>query len=89
MATLPTTETIIIATATDAVNTELAGKKFYQSKTFWANVIAIIGLSAQIKYGYVVSPEIQTLTLALINLVLRSYTKQPIVWTMTSTNPNV
>lgn len=53
-------------------------KKFYLSKTFWINLIAIIAL---VGFGMeTVSPEIQIAILAVINMVLRFITKQPIEW---------
>lgn len=74
-------KTTIVTTVTDAINTDLSGKVFYKSKTFWTNIIVIAGLGLQVKYGYIISPELQTLLLASVNLVLRYLTKDPIVWT--------
>ena len=70
----------IITVATDVINGGLSGKTFYKSKTFWANAIALVGLSVQIKYGFVVSPDLQALAMSVINLVLRAITKEPIVF---------
>jgi hypothetical protein len=69
----------LITTATDAINTQLSGKPFYQSKTLWANIIALVGIGLQTKYGFIVGADIQALALSLINLALRSFTKEPIV----------
>jgi hypothetical protein len=66
----------LVAAATD----ELAGKKFWQSRTFWANILAAAAVALQVKWGFVVGPEYQMLALTAINLVLRKVTKEAIVW---------
>jgi len=55
-------------------------KKWYLSKTFWVNGLAIIALIAQGQFGFVIGPEIQVALLGFINLVLRLATKTEIVW---------
>ena len=60
--------------------TEEEAKKFYQSKTFWVNVIAIAAILAQTQTGFVIGAESQAAILAVINLVLRAVTKEPIAW---------
>jgi hypothetical protein len=57
---------------------KIAGKIWYQSKTIWTNVISIIALVIQMKYGFVVSPEYQMLILTTANLILRGVTSSPI-----------
>ena len=57
------------------------GKKFWKSKSFWVNILAIGAIIAQSQTGYVVSPETQVTILGFINLVLRLVTKEEIVWT--------
>lgn len=54
--------------------------KFYKSKTFWANVIALGALIYQLETGYIIKPEIQLAILGFINLLLRAITKEPIEW---------
>lgn len=73
-------KTTIVTTVTDAINTDLAGKVFYKSKTFWTNIIVIAGMGLQVKYGYIITPELHTLLLAAVNLGLRYTTKEPVVW---------
>lgn len=58
----------------------LTGKKWYKSRTFWANVIAFGALISQTKFGFVVDPAYQGLGISLINLVLRKLTKEEIIW---------
>lgn len=65
---------------TEAAVDQMAGKPFYMSKTFWANVIAAVAMAVQTKYGFVIGPEFQTLGLAVINMALRSVTKEKIIW---------
>lgn len=55
-------------------------KKFWQSKTFYANLLAIAGLVAQDQLGFGLSAEIQVSILAAINAGLRLVTKDEIVW---------
>lgn len=59
---------------------EVQGKKFYLSKTLWVNVVAAVAIAVQTKYGFAIGPEYQTIIVALLNLVLRSVTKEKIVW---------
>lgn len=56
------------------------GKKFWQSKTFWTNVLGIGALIAQSRFGYVISPEVQMEILGVVNVALRFATKEEIVW---------
>lgn len=66
--------------AAEAVALELTGKKWYTSKTVWANSFAILALAVQTKYGFIVGPEWQALILSGVNLALRKITKEEIVW---------
>jgi hypothetical protein len=58
------------------------GKKFYQSRTFWVNLIAAAVLIYQGVTGheFALPAETQAVILAGINLVLRAITKEPITW---------
>ena len=56
------------------------GKKIWASKTFWVNVIAIVALWLQAYTGVNLSPETQVQILAVVNIVLRLVTKEPIKW---------
>jgi len=51
-------------------------KKFWKSKTFWANLIALVALALQIEYGFVASIELQAVALGFANLILRKYTNE-------------
>ena len=51
-------------------------KKFWESKTFWVNLIASIALIVQaITNKEIISMEIQATILAIINIILRFITK--------------
>ena len=69
---------------TNAVSTALLddaiGKKWYVSKTFWINIIAVATILAQTKYGFIFDASSQALALSVINLFLRKITKEPIVF---------
>ena len=58
----------------------MESKKFWLSKTFWINILAIAALIIQTQTGFVFSPEAQVSVLALLNIVLRAVTKSPIEW---------
>lgn len=53
-------------------------KKWYHSKTLWVNTIAIVAIIAQAHYGFVINPEEQVGLLAIVNLILRAVTKEPL-----------
>ena len=53
-------------------------KPFWQSKTFWVNLIAVAAMVIQSQYRFVVSAEDQLGVLAVINLALRFITGAPI-----------
>lgn len=55
-------------------------KKPYLSKTLWVNLIALVALLAQSLWGFVVDAETQVALLALVNVVLRIVTKEPLTW---------
>nr|BDD48252.1 hypothetical protein 2 [bacterium] len=54
------------------------GKKFYRSKTFWVNLLSLVGLVVQAQTGFVVPPEVQGGILTLLNGFLRFTTTEPI-----------
>jgi hypothetical protein len=64
----------------EIVEGEITGKKWYLSKTFWANVIAGAAVVIQMKYGFPIPVEYQMLLLSLVNVGLRKITKTPVVW---------
>jgi len=51
-------------------------KRWYTSKTLWANLLAIVALVAQAEFGYALDVEAQAALLAVINLILRALTKK-------------
>lgn len=72
--------TALNAAVTEVVTAQLVGKKFWQSKTFWANIILGGAIIVQANTGFFITPELQTLILVGVNLALRKLTKDPIVW---------
>lgn len=75
-----TVETNMTAAAMDVMLSNSVGKKWYVSKTFWANVVASVALGIQIKYGFVFGPEFQGFLITGLNILLRKYTNEPIIW---------
>lgn len=55
-------------------------KKWYTSKTVWVNGLAIVGFALQAQFGFVFTPETQAFVLSLVNLGLRTVTKEEIIW---------
>jgi len=55
-------------------------KKWYKSKTFWVNLIAIGAIIARSEFDLVLTIEGEIALLAIINLILRKLTKEEIVW---------
>ena len=54
-------------------------KPFYQSKTFWVNIFAALGLVVNTQMqGFDLSPESQAVIIAFINVVLRFVSKDTI-----------
>ena len=70
----------VTAAASEALVSQVTGKKFYMSKTFWANVVCAAALAVQMRFGFVLDAELQALALTAINLGLRKITSQPVVW---------
>jgi len=52
----------------------MGNKNWKTSKTIWLNIIAIIALVAQSRYGFVISGEEQAGALIVINMILRIFT---------------
>ena len=55
-------------------------KKWYASKTFWVNTLALVATVIQGFTGFVISPELQGILLTLVNIILRWVTNEQIVW---------
>jgi uncharacterized membrane protein len=58
---------------------ECYGKRWFTSKVIWANVIALLALVAQNHFGFLLTTEEQVSILAVINIILRPFTVQPVV----------
>ena len=56
------------------------GKKWYKSKTLWVNLIALVALFLNDKLGFPLPQEEQMAILAVVNIILRFITKEPIRW---------
>ena len=77
---MPNLDPTAAAAVSEIVTSQLMGKKWYFSKTFWTNVVATLTLSLQIKYGFILGPEYQAVALSLLNIGLRKLTNEPIIW---------
>jgi len=64
----------------EVIESEMTGKKWYYSKTFWANIIAGVAVVAQTSYGFVFPMEYQMLALSLVNMGLRKISTGAITW---------
>lgn len=54
------------------------GKKFWQSRTFWFNVVSAVAIAVQTQTGFVIEEEAQTAIIIVINLFLRAITSEPL-----------
>jgi hypothetical protein len=64
----------------EVIEGEMTGKKWYYSKTFWANIIAGVAVVAQTSYGFVFPMEYQMLALSLVNMGLRKISTGAVTW---------
>ena len=64
----------------EVIEGEMTGKKWYYSKTFWANIIAGVAVVAQTSYGFVLPLEYQMLALSLVNMGLRKISAGTVTW---------
>jgi hypothetical protein len=56
-------------------------KKWYESKTVWINVVALVAAILQgVYHKEVINPGTQVVVLSVINMVLRAITKHEINW---------
>ena len=55
------------------------GKRWFTSKTLWVDTIALVVAIVQWKYGLFVPIEAQVGLLAILNMILRFDTNQPLV----------
>lgn len=51
-------------------------KNIVYSKTMWVNILTMVALLLQFRYGFVISPEEQAAILAVINMLLRLITQE-------------
>ncbi len=55
-------------------------KRVLLSKTIWVNLLALLALFVEKRYGFLIDPELQMQILTLINIALRFVTHEKIVW---------
>ena len=70
----------VSAVTNEALVTQLSGKKIWQSKTIWVNVLAAAALFAQLRWGFIFDATTQTLALCGVNVLLRKITDKPVIW---------
>jgi hypothetical protein len=80
MATKPAMNENLSAAVTEVVEGQITGKKWYYSKTFWANIVAGVAVIVQVSYGFVFPVEYQMLVLSLINMGLRKISSGEVTW---------
>lgn len=51
-------------------------KYFLYSKTLWANIIALVALLLQSRYGFIISIEEQAAAIVIVNVILRAVTNK-------------
>jgi hypothetical protein len=67
------------------------GKMFYKSKELWTAFVSLIAFGIQMKYGFILPPEIQaSMVIVLLGIFRTTSTSEPIAWTkrqLQSMNP--
>lgn len=59
----------------------IANKKWYLSKTIYINALMLtVAVAQQIAGKDIITPELQVVILSVVNLILRSITKENITW---------
>ena len=59
----------------------VVSKKWYLSKIVWVNAIMLAGVIVQQVSGKdIITPELQVTILSIVNLALRSFTKENLTW---------
>lgn len=75
------TATAVNDQITDSVTSPaVAVKRVFQSKVIWVNVLALLALFVQKKYGFVINEELQMELLTFINIALRFITHEKVSW---------
>lgn len=64
----------------DKVEEPSSFKHALESKTVWVNIIAFVAFLLQRKYGFIVDESVQAQILGVINIGLRTITKDPVRW---------
>jgi hypothetical protein len=60
-------------------------KAWFLSKTLWFNAVAILAIVIQLfNHYYIIPPEVQSGILAIINIILRTISGQPLEWKTSS-----
>lgn len=77
---MTTKEQVTAEITAEILTSSVTGKKWYFSKTIWANAVVGIALILQSQYGFIIGPELQALALVAINMGLRKITDEAIVW---------
>jgi hypothetical protein len=80
MTTKPAMNENLSAAVTEVVEGQITGKKWYYSKTFWANIVAGVAVIVQVSYGFVFPVEYQMLVLSLVNMGLRKISSGEVTW---------
>ena len=55
-------------------------KKWYLSKTVWVNAVALLGAISLEAFGVEIDEKTAAVVLSVLNIVLRSITKDEISW---------
>ena len=61
---------------------EIIMKQYLTSKTIWTNIVALIAIILAGEFGFVLDGNTQASILVMINIILRTITKEEIVWRM-------
>lgn len=75
---VPLVEEVEVVETPEEVNNSV--KHILSSKTIWVNLLSIVALILQKRYGFVIDESLQIEILGFINIALRMLTKEPVSW---------
>lgn len=61
-------------------------KSIFLSRIFWANTLAFLAFAVQKRYGFVIDEELQMQILTIINIALRTISKDAVTWRISRGN---
>jgi len=55
-------------------------KPWFKSRTFWSNIVSVFTIVVSAECGVTITAEEAAAILAVINIILRALTTEPLLW---------